>query len=119
MKKNLNEQAKEIVKMAEDGGVQSNFFFLTTFKRYQVQLNLLNGLEKVIKTEGLTVEREYIKGSKSISANPAITEYNRTTDSANKTMNALLKIIKQFNVDEHAAAFDPLMNIINGGANDE
>ena len=35
----LTEQAKEILKIAEDAGVQSNFFFVTTFKRYQVQLN--------------------------------------------------------------------------------
>lgn len=34
----LNQQAQEIMRIAEESGVQSNFFFLTTFKRYQVQL---------------------------------------------------------------------------------
>ena len=46
---NLNEQAKEIIRIAEESGVQSNFFFITTFKRYQVQLNILNELEKNLK----------------------------------------------------------------------
>ena len=55
----LTEQAKEILKIAEDSGVQSNFFFVTTFKRYQVQLNILSDLEKVIKEDGMTVTKEY------------------------------------------------------------
>ena len=63
IKKTLNEQAKEIIKIAEESGVQSNFFFLTTFKRYQVQLNMLAELEKQLKEEGLTVSKEYVKGT--------------------------------------------------------
>ena len=43
-KKSLNEQAKEILRIAEDNGVQTNFFFVTTFKRYQVQINILTEL---------------------------------------------------------------------------
>ena len=32
----LNEQAQEILRIAEQHGVEQNFFFFTTFKRYQV-----------------------------------------------------------------------------------
>ena len=46
---NLNEQARQILKIAEEYGVEQNFFFITTFKRYQVQLQILNDLEKTIK----------------------------------------------------------------------
>ena len=56
----LNEQAKEIMRIAEESGVQSNFFFITTFKRYQVQLSILNELEKTMKEDTL---------------DPAFTEY--------------------------------------------
>ncbi len=35
-KKSLQEQANEVLQKAEERGVQSNFFFVTTFKRYQV-----------------------------------------------------------------------------------
>jgi hypothetical protein len=119
VKKNLNQQAQEIIKIAEESGVQSNFFFLTTFKRYQVQLNILNDLEKSLKTEGMQVTKEYVKGRKNVYSNPAIQDYNRTTDSANKTVSTLMKIIKSFGVEDHSEEVDPLMQIINGGGDDE
>lgn len=115
----LNEQAKEIMRIAEESGVQSNFFFITTFKRYQVQLNILNNLEKTIKEEGMLVSKEYVKGRRNLYTNPAVMDYNRTTDSANKTVSALMKIIKVFNVEESSEDTDPLMKIINGEDEDD
>lgn len=115
----LNEQAKEILKIAEDAGVQSNFFFVTTFKRYQVQLNILNDLEKAIKDDGMTVTKEYVKGRKNVYSNPAIQDYNRTTDSANKTVGTLMRILKNFGAINTDEGEDPLMKMINGGGVDE
>ena len=114
-KLSLNEQAQEIIKIAEESGVQSNFFFLTTFKRYQVQLNMLNDLEKAIKEDGATVTKEYVKGRKNVYSNPALKDYNTTTDSANRTVATLMKIIKNYNVNEQSEIKDPLFEIINGG----
>ena len=37
-KKSLKEQAKEILRLAEESGLQSNYFFVTTFERYQHRL---------------------------------------------------------------------------------
>ena len=119
-KLSLNEQAREIIRIAEESGVQSNFFFLTTFKRYQVQLNILTELEKAIKEEGTLVSKEYVKGRKNIYSNPAIQDYNRTTDSANKTVSTLMRILRNFGVsDSDSEEVDPLMKIINGGDDDE
>lgn len=118
-KLSLQEQANEIVKIAEESGVQSNFFFITTFKRYQVQLNILAELEKAIKEEGTLVTKEYVKGRKNVYSNPAIQDYNRTTDSANKTVATLMRILRNFGVsDEGEEDADPLMKIINGGEDD-
>lgn len=111
----LNEQAKEIIKIAEASGVQTNFFFITTFKRYQVQISILNELEKKIKEDGALVTKEYVKGRGNLYANPAISEYNRTTDSANKTVSTLIKIIKGFKGEDGGEDVDPLLAIINGG----
>ena len=118
-KLSLNDQAREILRIAEDSGVQSNFFFVTTFKRYQVQLNILTELEKAIKDEGTLVSKEYVKGRKNIYSNPAIQDYNRTTDSANKTVATLMRILKNFGVCENDEGEDPLMAIINGGEDSE
>lgn len=118
-KRTLNEQAEEIIKIAEEAGVQTNFFFLTTFKRYQVQINILTELEKKIKEEGTLVTKEYVKGRGNLYCNPAVSEYNRTTDSANKTVSTLIKIIKGFKGEDNSSDVDPLLAIINGGDEDE
>ena len=89
----LNKQAQEILKIAEKHGVEQNFFFITTFKRYQVQINILNDLEKTIKTESALVTKEYVKGRKNIYTHPAINEYNKTSTAANQTVQTLVKII--------------------------
>lgn len=115
-KMDLNKQANEILRIAEESGAQSNFFFVTTFKRYQVQLGILNDLEKSLKEDGMTVTKEYVKGRKNLYSNPAISDYNRTTDSANKTVATLMRILKNYGVDESPSEeIDPLMAIINGG----
>ena len=115
-KLSLNEQAQEIIRIAEESGVQSNFFFITTFKRYQVQLNMLTELEKKMKDDGMLVTKEYVKGRKNLYSNPALKEYNATTDSANRTVATLMKIIKNYNVDdgETEVEEDPLLKAING-----
>lgn len=120
-RKTLTEQAEEILKIAEETGVQTNFFFVTTFKRYQVQLSNLGELEKAIKETGTLVTKEYVKGRANIYVNPAVTEYNKTTDSANRTVATLMKIIKGFakEDEEHNSDYDPLMAIINGEDNGE
>lgn len=117
----LNEQAQEIIRIAEESGVQSNFFFITTFKRYQVQLNMLTELEKKMKDDGMLVTKEYVKGRKNLYSNPALREYNTTTDSANRTVSTLMKIIKNYNVDdgEEEVEEDPLLKAINGSEDDE
>ena len=122
MKKDLSEQAKEILEIAEARGVQSNFFFVTTFKRYQVQLTILFELEKALKEQGMLVKKEYVKGRKNLYSNPAVAEYNKTTDSANKTISTLMKIINNFNNDnsnDPVEEEDPLLKAINGSDDDE
>lgn len=116
-KMDLNKQANEILRIAEESGAQSNFFFVTTFKRYQMQLNILSDLEKSLKEEGMQVTKEYVKGRKNVYSNPAINDYNRTTDSANKTVATLMRILKNYGVDDDKSEdTDPLMSIINGAS---
>ena len=117
-KSKLENQAKEILRLAEESGVQSNYFFATTFDRYLVQLKILEELKKAIDDEGMLVSKEYVKGRKNLYTNPAVSDYNRTTDSANKTVSTLMRIIKSFGVDESDEA-DPLMSIINGDGDAE
>ena len=93
-KMTLQEQADEVLRQAEERGVSSNFFFRTTFKRYQVPMKILSDLEKAINEYGATVTKEYVKGRQNLVANPAITEYNKTSTAANGTVATLMNIIK-------------------------
>lgn len=99
-KMTLQQQADAVLKQAEDRGVQSNFFFVTTFKRYQVQMKILSDLEKAITEYGATVTKEYVKGRQNLVANPAITEYNKTATAANGTVSTLINIMKSLSEEE-------------------
>ena len=100
-KLSLKEQAEEIIRIAEKYGVEQNFLFITTFKRYQVQLNILTELEKKIKEDGALVTKEYVKGRGNIYTHPAISEYNKTSQGANNTVTTLIKILKGFSNGEN------------------
>ena len=115
----LRQQAQEIMKMAESAGLQENYFFKTTFERYLTQLDILNKLKVSIESSETLVEKEYVKGRACVVVNPAITEFNRTTDSANKTVNTLIKILKGFKGSNSINDQDALLSIINGGDEDE
>lgn len=110
-KLSLQEQANEILAKAQERGVSSNFFFVTTFKRYQVQMSILADLEKAIAEHGATVTKEYVKGRQNLVANPAITEYNRTATAANGTVSTLINIIKS--IDPENTSESKLQDLIN------
>ena len=113
-KLSLQEQANEVLAKAEEKGVQTNFFFVTTFKRYQVQMKILNDLEKEINKLGATVSKEYVKGRENVYTNPAITEYNKTATAANGTVGTLMSILKQLTNEEDGekqqSKFEKLLN---------
>lgn len=110
--KNLNEQAREILEIAEKHGVEQNFFFITTFKRYQVQINILNDLEKAINSDGTLVTKEYVKGRKNVYTHPAIAEYNRTSTASNQTVQTLLKIITTLRKGDAEGEEDELLKFL-------
>lgn len=92
----LQQQADEVLRRAEEKGVNTNFFFVTTFKRYQVQMRIMAELEKQINELGGVVQKEYVKGRTNIYTNPAITEYNKTATAANGTVSTLINIVRAF-----------------------
>ena len=107
----LKKQANAILRQAEKRGLTNNYFFTTTFQRYQMQIQILDELEKAILEFGPTVEKEYVKGAKNVCANPAITEYNKTATAANGTVNMLLNILKNLPAEESG---DALADFLNG-----
>lgn len=108
----VEEQAQKIIDLANEAGVEKNFFFVTTFDRYLTQLKILTELKESIENDGTVVTKEYVKGRENIYTNPALKEYNNTTTVANRTVECLMRIIKGFNSGTKET--DKLMDIING-----
>lgn len=106
----LQQQADTLLEQAEKKGVANNFFFRTTFKRYQVQMRILADLEEAIKEYGATVTKEYVKGRQNLVANPAITEYNKTSTAANGTVGTLISIIKTLSEEQGGSRLQELIN---------
>ena len=102
----LQQQADEILRRAQEKGVSTNFFFVTTFKRYQVQMKIMTDLEETIKEEGATVTKEYVKSRANLYVNPAISEYNKTATAANGTVATLMKILTTFAEEEETKPAD-------------
>lgn len=111
--KNLK-SVEELRNMAKEYGVLDNPLFETTLTRYETQIHILDELKKVIDEDEVLVTKEYVKGRANIATHPAITEYNRTTDSANKTVATLMKIIKGLEIGGNDDDDDPLIKALNG-----
>jgi hypothetical protein len=114
MMKSLDEQAQEILKIAEKHGVEQNFFFITTFQRYMRQLKNLKELEAILDTEGVSVERTYVKGAKNKYIHPALSAYNKTSSEANKTVSTLVGIIIKLRDKNAEDNYDPLLDFLSG-----
>lgn len=111
----LNKQAQEIIEIAEQHGVEQNFFFLTTFKRYQVQLKILTDLEKQMNSDGVLVTKEYVKGRQNVYTHPAVSEYNKTSTAANQTVTTLMKIITTLRKNDEDEGEDELLKFLTKG----
>lgn len=92
----LNKAADNLIKMAKEGGVEQNYFFTTTFTRYQVQIATMERLREEMESKGLFITKEYVKGKENMVINPAISEYNKTSTAANQTVQTLIRIIQTF-----------------------
>lgn len=108
-------QEKEILELAKQSGLHTNYFFVTTFERYKRLLSHLDGLQTCIDDVGQMTVKEYVKGRENIVVNPAINAYNNTTSQANRTAETLLKIINGFKKEDCKTNKDPLVDALSEG----
>lgn len=107
----LKAKADKILEEAKERGLQNDFFFSTTLDRYMFQLRMLERLKGMIAKQGLTVTKQYTKGSKNVYANPLIGEYNKTASAANGTVTTLLNVLRSLDGEE-AQGGGKLQNLI-------
>lgn len=87
--KNVKEMAKGIYDQAQKCGLEKDACFQTSYHLLEVQIEMLDALEKSFKEDGATTTKEYVKGRENIYVHPAVDKYTKTSDSA---FNKILKI---------------------------
>lgn len=113
----IKSRAELILKQAEESGADESYYFINTFKQYQTQLLILEKLARTIEEEGTLSTKEYVKGRENVYIHPAVREYNNTANSINKTVDTLLKIVKELSgVDDDV---DPLIKALQGADMDD
>ena len=93
-KKSIKETAKDILKEATDRGLNDDASFMTSYHLLEVQIEMLDELEKSFKEDGATTTKEYVKGRENIYIHPAVDKYTKTSDSA---FNKILKLREMIN----------------------
>ena len=82
--------AEKILEKAKERGVESNYFFSTTFERYQGQIRIAKALEKAVDQ---LMETGNIEGK-------IIRLYESAVSGANGTASTLVSIIKKLGSDD-------------------
>lgn len=88
-KRNVKDLAKGILEEATKIGLDSDSSFLTSYHLLEVQIEMLDALEKSFREDGATTTKEYVKGRENIYVHPAVDKYTKTSDSA---FNKILKL---------------------------
>lgn len=114
-KRHNSKTITEFIRKAEAIGLSDDYLFLSTIERYEMQVHILETLKKTIEEEDTLVTKEYVKGRENLYTHPAITEYNKTTDSANKTVQTLDNLMKsKMEAIRKKADEDPLLALLSG-----
>ena len=86
----------KLLKMAKDYGVDKNALFVQAAEQYDVQMRVIQNIKAELDDEeNLTTSKEYVKGRENVYANPLVKELPKHADSANRTLQVMLSIIKE------------------------
>jgi hypothetical protein len=95
----LKANREKFLKEAEAAGLSDDYLFVTTFRRYDSQVKVLEKLgeevEQALKDGQMMVMKEYVKGRENLYINPVITQYDKTTQGANQTAMTLERIVNR------------------------
>lgn len=66
----------------------------------EVQVSMLDELEKAFKEDGTTITKEYVKGRENIYVHPAIDKYTKISDSCFNKIMKLNEMIEKGNPED-------------------
>lgn len=112
-KDKLQEQAEQILKYAIEMGTEDNYFFVTTFQRYQDLQKHYYELEENIQEKGVVVTKEYVRDRKNDYVNPALSAQVSLTHAMKEIITTLRQIINDFK-KEPKKETSKFLDFING-----
>jgi hypothetical protein len=99
MNSDFKKQADEILKIAEEYGIEQSFLFSTTFDKYVTQLGILERLKSELPDD----DDKCAKAK----------AYNNTADSSNKRLGSLIRLITTMRDEKQKKVKDPLLEILS------
>lgn len=83
----------ELMKLAQQYGVENNALFLAAAKQYDLQQRVISLMKQGIEEGDLTTQKTYISGQANDYAAPLVKELPKHSDAANRTAQTMLDII--------------------------
>ena len=102
----------ELMRMANNYGVDDNALFVSTLDTYMVQKKAIERIKAAMDDDDITTTKEYVKGRENVYLHPAIKELPRHADALNKTTTQILDIIKT--LGQPPKNKDELMDFLKG-----
>ena len=102
---------KEIMKLADDYGVNENILFVSAADRYVGQVEMIRKIEDELRERGMIIEKLNTNGDTVPVANPMAQQLPTYNDTANKTLGVMLDIIGR--LGSAAPAGDKLGEFLN------
>lgn len=109
----MSETYTDLIKMAKRYGVDKNALFISAANQYALQQEVIERVKKEIENDenGLLTSKEYVKGRENVYVNPLVKELPKMSDSANRTAQTMLDIIKNLGHEPmQASKLEELIN---------
>ena len=103
---------KDLLRLAEEYGVDENALFLSAAKEYEIQRKVISMIEETLANGDPIVVKEYVKGRENTMAHPLVKELPKHIDSANKTLRTMLDIITGLGIKKSVGS--KLGDFLNG-----
>lgn len=84
---------RKLISFGKQYEVDKEEDFKAAAKTYAEQAELIAKMRTELEEDGMTVEKEYVKGRANVCVHPLVTEIPKHVDSANRTLNLINDII--------------------------
>ena len=94
-KKSKEVGVEELRALAKTYGLEENPLLISQIEMYAVQQRVISMIREELNNSDAAVSKEYVKGRENLYAHPLIKELPKHADSAMRTADGIVKLIKE------------------------